>query len=264
MNSVITCPRKALVPVGLILVVCISIWAQVATESPKLLYSLEQPNCEYLLLHLDTFTTQFDEHSVGHIVLYGGRDPIQNVKYEKYLKGYVMRRRLGPTRVTVIIADPAEKLRVEFWVSPPGHSPPIPSAELTRRLRKSDDPIVFDGDLFERYVEDKKISFIGYGCEACCITNLDWTILQEFLIANPNTNAYVVIRGPRTTARQLRQFLAREIQESGISSKRVVYLFAKKNLASSERLNEVEVFITRSQVTSATAFKTRDFAPDAE
>jgi hypothetical protein len=197
-------------------------------------------------------------------VLFGGRDPIQNVAYEKYLKRFFVIRKLAPSRIKVITGPPGQKLRIEFWASPPGYSPKVETTALTRHLEKSRQPISFDGDLYERYVDAGKTSFVGYGCAACCITSMDWWTLDEFLSANPGTIAYVVIRGRRSRAVQLRSYLAQEIRETGIPYKKVVYLFAAKNLVNLARFNEVEVFISSSRIKTAAAFKTRAIAPNAE
>jgi hypothetical protein len=77
----------------------------------------------------------------------------------------------------------------------------------------------------------------------------------------PGTKAYVVIRGRRSSALQLRSFLAKEMRDEGIPSPKVVFLFARKNINSNNRLNEVEVFISSKPLRYPAALRSRAFSP---
>lgn len=110
---------------------------------------------------------------------------------------------------------------------------------------------MFDSDLFEMFIERRKRKFVGVSCSACCISNLDWNLLGEFLDANPNLIAYVVIRGRPGRHRALKAELNRDMPDAGFTKRRVKYLFAKKNLVNTSHFSEVAVFLSPKNIRSA-------------
>lgn len=201
-------------------------------QEMKLIDTIEQPNCEYLLARLDFFSLDVlynSTHSIGQIILRPGLDPIENAKHEQYVRTCVMRRKIQD-RLFVYTADLNDKLRIELWSGPVGSERNMKAQALTRRLPTVTKPILFDSDLFEMFYDKRKRKFVGTSCSACCISNLDWKLLSEFLAADPNLKLYIVIRGRKSRHGAIKSYLDRDMRESDFKNRNVKYLFASKNL----------------------------------
>lgn len=236
---------------------CITLVVRANGQEMKLIDAVEHFNCEDLLARLDYFSIHVANNStpsVGQIILFPGLKPIENAKHENYLRQYVVRRKLED-KVFVATAEAKEKLRIEFWSGPTGAERPFQVRKLTRKLPTSATPILFDSDLFEMFVDKRKVTFVGVSCSACCISNLDWRLLGEFLDANLELIPYVVIRGSASRHRALRSELERDMREAGFTVKKIRYVFASKNLINTSHFSEVAIFLSPNEFRSANGLR---------
>lgn len=231
----------------------VSIFGQTDSQAMKLFDSVDKPNCEDLLARLDAFTVYLaysPTPSIGQIVFSPGSDPIANAKYEKYLKIRLISRKLQD-KVLVQSTKPREMIRFEFWVGPVGTTKNQEKEPLTRVLPITPHPILFDSDLFEMFVDRGKRAFVGVSCAACCISNLDWHLLSEFLDANRKLIPYVVIRGRPSRHQAIKSHLIREMRDAGFNVGTIKFFFEKKNLVNSNNFSEVAVFVSNKTIRTA-------------
>ena len=213
----------------------------------------ERFTCEELLARLDRFSLKVaysPEPNVGEIILYAGPDPIENAKHLKYLQRYLDRRNIKDL-ITVTSAEPGNRFRIEFWTGPSSAKRTLESVPLNLKLAKVTRPIVFDTDVFEMYVDKGKRRFVGYYCAACCISSLDWNLLSQILVANPNLNTYLVIRGKASRHRLLAARIKDHMRDADLDKKKVKFLYANKNIASSNDLSEFAIYLTPGRIRSA-------------
>jgi hypothetical protein len=239
------------------IVFCISLIVQANGQKMELIDAVDRPDCEDLLARLDFYSHQVAYNSmtsIGQIILFPGLEPIENAKYEKYVRAYVVRRKVQD-KLFVYTAEAKERLGVEFWSGPVGTKRTVGERTLTRKLSAVAGPILFDSDLFEMFIDKRKRKFVGVSCSACCISNLDWNLLSEFLDANPNLIAYVVIRGRPSRHRALKAELNRDMRDAGYNERRTKYLFAGKNLVNTSHFSEVAVFLSPKNIRSANALR---------
>jgi hypothetical protein len=236
-----------------LLVLCVAATLPSHGQEMTLFDTGEQFNCEDLLARLDRFSLQIAHNptaSIGEIILYPGPDPIESAKHAKYLQRYLDQRDLNDL-ITITVTAPRERFRIEFWTGLSAAKRTLENVPITLKLPKVTRPIVFDTDLFEMYVEKGKRQFVGYDCAACCISNLDWNLLSQILVANPNLKTYLVIRGKPTRHRLLTAEIKGEMRDANFDGKRVKFLYANKNIEGSSALSEFAVYLTQEPVRSA-------------
>lgn len=217
-----------------------------------LLDEFEKTTCEDLLARLDFFTVRVGHNSipsVGAILLYQGPDPIENAKYLKYLRRYIIRRKVSDL-LTVIVAEPRDILRIEFWIGPTTAKRHLNSFPIDLKLPTIVRPFLFDSDLFEMFPGGGERRFVGVACSVCCISNLDWDLLSQVLDANPKLSTYVIIRGKLSRNRLLTAEIEREMRESKFDPKRVTFLYENRNLVNSKELFELEIHLSPKSIRS--------------
>jgi hypothetical protein len=232
--------------------------SQGSTADLELVDELGSFNCEDLLSRLDSFAVNLKENKTqGYVVFYKSSDTVNNMFVSNFLNRHKKMRQLGEFTYTVIPTEKAGKSGVELWMSRGGKEPvasKIPPSYVLD-LRNETEPVFFEGELFESAKIDDKPTFVGLSCEACCIGWLNLGLLSNFLDANPESRAYFIIRGTRSKAKQLKEFLLREADQSGLSHSRMRFIYAGKRMINSKKnFVEVETFISLRETKSANSF----------
>lgn len=210
------------------------------------------PKCEELLARLENFTLEMatDTTATGVILLIPGKDNIKNAVYEKFLRRQIDRLNLK-SRVQLKTVAPSQNAKVVFRKDLSGGTGGESAEPLAKTLVEGKKPILFDSELFEFFPDSGRIGIAGMSCGACCLTALDWVLLDEFLSANRKLTAYVVIRGPVRRHAILRDYIRKEIQNDGVRAKRFRYLYANRNRVNRSQFSEVAVFLSRRKFTGA-------------
>jgi hypothetical protein len=224
-------------------------------QEKVLLDELEKPACENLLARLDFFTANVGRNSIqsaGEIVLFQGPDPIENAKYLKFLRRYIIQRKVSDL-IAVSVAASGKNLRIEFRLGPISAKRQINNSPINLKLPNVSGPFLFDSGLFEMFPGGGggERRFFGVACSACCISNLDLDLLSQVLDANPKLTAYVIIRGKRSRHRLLTAEIEREMQEFEFDPKRVRFLYENRNLENSEEFSELEIHLSPKPIRDA-------------
>jgi hypothetical protein len=178
--------------------------------------SVVEPECELLLNRLDSlaYEIQNTPNSVGYVVIYGGSNPIENIFYERAVKGHANFRKLDESRHRVITAKPEQKLKIEFCISKNKDKPSISEETFKYTLPENNARILFAEDSTEVVKIDGRLTYLLGSCEVCCITTVNLNLLSKFLEANPNFNAQIIIYNKSAKrANQLSKLIIKENTE---------------------------------------------------
>jgi hypothetical protein len=182
------------------LLICLVAFSQVYFGQKKnaeivLVDSIVEPECEYLLNRLDNLVVEVQNtpNLIGYVVIYGGSNQIENIFYERAIRGHAKFRNLDESRYRVITAKPEQKLKIEFWTSKNKDKPNVSEETFKYTLSKNSPRILFAEDSVELVKIDGKLTYLLGSCAACCLITLDLNLLSKFLEENPNINAQIII-----------------------------------------------------------------------
>ena len=157
--------------------------------------SMVEPECEYLLHHLNylVIETLKNSDSVGYVVIHGGANPVQNKFYELYIKDYLSKSDQKNRFVVITTKQPVDKIKIDLLMSRNADTKPVVTAEdFKYKLAKTDKPVFFGQEFGELAKIDENWTFLG-GCAACCFRTTSPYLLSEFLKSNPQLNADIKI-----------------------------------------------------------------------
>lgn len=176
----------------------------------KLYASLVEPNCEYLLAHLDGFfiETFKNPDNFGYIVIQGGANPIKVKFFETAIRNYIRFRGVNQDHLTIFTSNSGGELKINFYISKDEKVKPNISI-FSYKLSTDDKSILFTRFSVEIAKIDNRLTFIA-DC-GCCIEYVNLSLLSEFLKANPNLNASIKIYNKtRKRAKQLENLIKTE------------------------------------------------------
>jgi hypothetical protein len=120
-----------------------------AKPQAQLIDQLGDEACAISLIRIDNFLQTLHENpsSVGYAVIHPGPATFERgVRIERMLKAKFYDRKFDPARVHMIRSDNRPSSSVEFWVVPPGASPPaFVAAEWNVAALDLKRPFVFGG-----------------------------------------------------------------------------------------------------------------------
>jgi len=188
-------------------------------------------------------------NSVGYIVFYGGSNKIENAFFKRAIVRNLRFRNFDKKKLFVVSSVSLEKPKFEFWLSKDGTKPAIKEEADNFILPTANEAIYFAGDLIETTEIEQKQTYYFVGCEAGCIQYPDLYLLSEFLKANSQLKAFLVIHNKKLKkAKFVKKILAKEILENTeIQSNRLVFLYGGKNKANVNQFSEIEVYLALNQ-----------------
>jgi len=230
------------------------ILAQKTVDDPRLWDSFDAPGCEYLLNRLDGVIGDAFQKPISKIflVLRGGKNPIENYFYERYLRKGIAFRKLPTDRVVVIPTTGDKRLRLEFWISDSGRGRPnVRETPFELALPVSSRRVPFVRDTVEVVKFDGNWEYMVGDCAACCIETLDMNLLSKLLQANPDLNARIRVYTRRGSIwKRLAKLLRHDARSQHIDDTRARIVFGGRDkgieqLASN--LATVDVVLSRSR-----------------
>lgn len=226
---------------------CQVLIAQEKNENLILFDSFSEANYEDLAARIDSLTFEKNKtpNAVGYIVIYGGSNPIENAFYKKAIVRYVKFRGSDEQKLKIITSTDSKKIKFEFWVSKDGTQPKVRQENISLILPKTNEAIYFTDGLIEITEIQGKQTYLSVGCDAGCITQLDFYLLSEFLKANLRLNAFVIIHNKNLEkAKSVKNVLFKDIlNDTEISSGQLNFLYGGKNKINNNRFSEVEVYL---------------------
>lgn len=198
-------------------------------------------------------------NAVGYIVFYGGSNKIDNAFYKRAIVRNLRFRNFDKKRLLVLASINLEKPKFEFWLSKDGTKPAVKEEADNFVLSTANEAIYFAGDLIETTEIEQKQSYYFVGCEAGCIQYPDLHLLSEFLKANSQLKAFVVIHNKKLKkAKFVKNILSKEIlDDTEIQSNRLVFLYGGKNKTNVEQFSETEIYLAsnENQLSQVSAIK---------
>lgn len=238
-----------------------SLFSQEKDRNLILLDSRPKITYEELSLLTDILASEINKipNSIGYIVTYGDSDKIKNAFYKDAVIRNIKFRGYDKNKLRTLSAIDFENPRFEFWISKNGDSPIVSNENNPFILPKTNKPIKFVEDLIEiGEIDGKQVSFPA-ACDAGCIMLLDLPLLSDFLDANPQMTAYLIIHAKNLKrATQIKNILAREsFEDAKIPSNRINFLFGGKNKINENQFSEVEVYLANdnSQLPNSSSIK---------
>jgi hypothetical protein len=222
--------------------------AQEKNENLILVESLEKPDCELLLRHLDTLMVQvFNKpQSLGYVVIYGGENPIESIVWERAVRNYIAFRGFAPNQISVLTAKPNQSLKINAFVATNGAKPDV-EAEKFSYILSNEKPILFANDAVSMVKIDKKDTYLTVGCEVCCLSPLDLNFLAAFLEANPRMNAEIkIFNKSKNKAGKLSKLILEDAKEQKISPVRLKIKYSgkgKRDASDSSDISDVETWL---------------------
>ncbi|MDQ6788666.1 MAG: hypothetical protein M3033_17830 [Acidobacteriota bacterium] len=184
--------------------------------------------------------------AVGYIVIYGGTNLIDNAFYKNAVISNLRFRRIDDKKIKVITSTGTEKIKLEFWLSKDGTPPQVKLKDNNFILQTTNQAVYFaDGLVVFDEIEDKQTYYFG-GCEGGCIQYPSFYLISEFLKANPQLKAFVIIRGKNfKKAKAVKTAI--EGNEPEDAPNRIMYLYGGKNKANENSFSEVEIYLASNE-----------------
>jgi hypothetical protein len=223
--------------------------AQENNKNLILVESLEKPDCELLLRHLDSLLAEVmnKPQSIGYVVIYGGENSIENIVWERTVKNhFALRRRFSPDLIRVLTAKPNQLLKIETFITINKAKPDVEDEKFSYVL-PNEKPILFADDAVSIVKIDKKDDYLTVGCEVCCLGPLDLNILAAFLEANPRMNAEIrIFNKSKKKADKLTKLILENVKENKISPSRLKIKYSgkgKRDASDSSDISDVETWL---------------------
>lgn len=231
----------------ILLVNCQILISQEKDKNNVLLVSRPSLTYEELALFADqlAFEIKQNQKSIGYIVVYDGRDKIKNAFYKSAVIRNIKFRGYDENKLQVISSTDLKNPRTEFWISKDGTKPLVQQEKENFVLPKAEKAINFVEDLIEITEIDGKPTFFPAACDAGCITLLDFYLLSDFLDANSQLKAFVIIHAKNFKNAKRTQGVLNKVavEDAQILSNRLNFLFGGKNKLNSNAFSEVEVYL---------------------
>jgi hypothetical protein len=191
-------------------------FGQEKTEA-QLVDEIGGTNCEDFWARFDNFSNglQNDPTSIGYIIIYGKKNALHtNLKYERLTDGIVRFKNLDRRRLKIIQGEEKDSIHIEFWRVPAG----------------AETPAFVQGNWNLAIKQNKPFILRGYSeGDGICPTNTSVKLFADYLTANPNMRAHIVITGKTSenlanTAKEVENQL---IFEHNIPLNRLKFFFVK-------------------------------------
>ncbi|CAN5734709.1 hypothetical protein BH24ACI1_BH24ACI1_24710 [soil metagenome] len=174
-------------------------------------------NCEDFWARFDNFFNdlQNDPTSMGYIIIYGEKNSLRaNLGYEKLTNGIVRFRNLDSSRLVIIRGEEKDAIHIEFWRVPAG----------------AETPAFVQGNWDLTVKQNKPFILGGYSeGDGICPTNTSVKLFADYLTANPNMRAHIVITDKPTEnfANAEKDLLNQLVNEYRISPNRLKFFYVK-------------------------------------
>jgi hypothetical protein len=209
--------------------------------------SFSETTYEELIARIDYLAVETNKtpNAVGYIVIYGGSNPIENAFNRKSIQNYIKFRKFDEKYLSVINSSDLEKPKLEFWISKDGTKPKVKEEKPSFSLPKTNKAILFIDDAIEIVKIDERQTYLPFGCDAGCVTYVNFYLLSEFLNSNPDIKAYVIIHEKNLKkAKKVMKILSKETSdEVKISPDRIKFLYGGKNRISGNNSSEIQIYL---------------------
>jgi len=153
--------------------------------------------------------------STGYIIIYGKKNSLpKNLGYEKLTNGIVRFRNLDPSRLVIIRGEEKDAVHIEFWRVPAG----------------AETPAFVQGNWDLTVKQNKPFVLGGYSDgDGICPANTSVKLFADYLTANPNMRAHIVITGKPTEnfANAEKHLLNQLANEHKICPNRLKFFYVK-------------------------------------
>ena len=225
-------------------------------SEPVLVDEVDTDNCEALLSRLDSFSAQLHQTgSKGFVLFSTTNDRVRDNFLYRFVRYHRTNSLRDEPRFEVIPVAGSGKPRFEMWVGS------APEKIKARRIDIGYDLdlagknriVFFFSDLYEPFVENGRRTFTEVS--AACTTR-PWNpgLLSTFLDKDVGSKAYFVIRGTPQRFAQFRTFFLRETYNKVLDRAKIRFIYAGSRMINSTKFVEVEVFVSRTEIKSASAF----------
>lgn len=217
-----------------LIILFVSLQIGFGQEKPKaeLIDDMGKETCESFWSRFDSFFNllQNEPTSTGYIIIHGKKEnslPV-NLRYERLTDGIVRFRNLDRSRLIIIRGEIRDDIQIEFWKVPAGAETPTFTEENWNFKIEQNKPFVLRG-----YSEGDGI----------CPTNTSVKLFADYLFANPNLRAHIVITGKtiKTFANTKKDLLNQLINEYDISPNRLKFFYVKNK--TSYNFDDIEYWI---------------------
>lgn len=199
-------------------------------QSLKLVDSFSELNCEDLLVRLDGFNIEIFNHpnSKGYILIKNGENQLDNVFYHLFIKDYVHSRKIPQEKSQLISVKGDKQINIEFWMSEGGEKPNFTEENFNYKLNETKSHYFVEESVELAKIDGKNI-LIG-DCSACCIRTFSSEILANFLNANPNLDAKIIIytKNPNREFNKVAKIIVDKFREEKIPQNRLKIVSGKK------------------------------------
>lgn len=212
---------------------------------------------ELLLYVLDNFALQLQERKAkGLIIYYRSDNKINNHFILSFLKNHRFIRPVGDMYAVVTVSRP-QAPSIQAWIDDGTKAAEISGTEISFDLsdQLAKGPVSFYGDLYGFERENGKETFMEIGCPSVCIGYLSYGLLNSFVENNPNSLAYLVLRGTKSRSNRVIAKLKNDIKEAGMDLKKIRFVYAGSKMNYSDKnYVEVDAFIANKEKLTAKDF----------
>lgn len=203
----------------ILLILFVSLQICFGQEKPKaeLIDEFGKISCEEYWARLDNLFTLLHSKPTltGYIILYGEKNSLYtNLRYERITDGIVRFGNRERSRLVIIRGAEKENIHVQFWKVPAGaENPPFLAGETDLTVK-----------------QNKPFILGGYSAGGgICPTNTSVKLFADYLSANPNMRAHIVITDKPTKnfIDSKKDLLNQLVNEHKISPDRLKFFYVK-------------------------------------
>lgn len=223
---------KILLPLLLLIFACQITFGQ-EKQDLKLFDSiseLSELNCEDLLVKLDGFNIETLNHpnSKGYILIKNGENQLDNVFYHLSIKNYLQSRKIPQEKSKLVSVKGEKQIKLEFWISENGEKPNFKEENFSYKLNETKSHHFVEESMELAKTEGK--NYLIGDCSACCIRTSSYGILANFLNANPNLDAKIIIytKNPNREFNKVAKMIFDEFTKEKIPRNRLKIVSGKK------------------------------------
>jgi hypothetical protein len=236
------------VPAAFLMLISMAAVALSQRDSNFILFdSVGTPNYEVFANRLDILAVRVNElpGSKGFVVIHEGSDQVQNAFSRKTLHGYINFRRFDAEKLVILIAAESTEEHFDFWISKDGTKPDLAYKNPDYLLEPNAGPVKFSDSQIEILKINGSESWAPNGCDAGCMRELDFSVLREFLSANPGRNAFVILGGKsQKKIKRLKGVLTQDATKNfGIAPNRLIILWASRQQTSESNYVNATVYL---------------------